>query len=140
MLQRVRNIFSKTEVSPLVNNADELTVLVNEVKVTFLRYPFPPDEPFVVYEHGPLLSVRDIAVTEAYTIGRRGSYNYVDLFFIIAERHATLTEITHGAERKYGTDFNSAFVPRTACLSGGLGRAEIQFLKPVTPKGASCIF
>jgi hypothetical protein len=77
MLQCAHKIFSEAEVSPLVNNADELTVLVNGVKVTFLRYPFPPDEPFVVYEHVPLLSVRDIAVTKAYTIGRRGSYTAI---------------------------------------------------------------
>jgi len=61
-LRRVRRAFPEAEVLPLINNADELTTLVNGVKVTFLRYPFPPDEPFVVYENVLLLSVRDIAV------------------------------------------------------------------------------
>jgi Nucleotidyl transferase AbiEii toxin, Type IV TA system len=53
LLRRVRRAFPEAEVLPLINNADELTTLVNGVKVTFLRYPFPPDEPFVVYENVP---------------------------------------------------------------------------------------
>src|ERR1700675_1718197 len=49
LLQRARHVFSGADISPLVNNADELTLLVNGVKVTFLRYPFPPLEPLVLY-------------------------------------------------------------------------------------------
>src|SRR5580658_2232057 len=74
LLERVRDVFAGTELSTLVNNADELTVLVNGVKLTFLAYPFPAREPFVRYDEVLLLSVREIAATKAYTIGRRGSF------------------------------------------------------------------
>ena len=68
-------------IAPLINNTDELTVLVDDVKITFLKYPFPTFDPFVIYEHVPLLSVREIAATKAYTIGRRGAYkDYIDLY------------------------------------------------------------
>jgi hypothetical protein len=142
MLQRVRQVFPEADISPLINNADELTALANGVKVTFLRYPFPPDEPFVVYENVPLLSVRDIAVTKAYTIGRRGSYkDYVDLYFIITERHATLTEIVQGAEQRYGADFNSRLFLEQLVYMADLDDAEIQFIKPlVTPKELLAFF
>ena len=51
---------------------------------------------------------RQAADTKAYTIGRRGSYkDYVDLYFVLAERHATLNDIIAGAEQKFGADFNS---------------------------------
>src|SRR5712691_2017500 len=79
-----------------------------QVKITFLRYPFPPREPLVVYEGLKLLSIREIATTKAYTIGRRGSYkDYVDLYFVIAEHHITLPDIVRSGEAKFGADFNS---------------------------------
>jgi hypothetical protein len=142
LLRHVRRAFANAEVLPLINNADELTTLVNGVKVTFLRYPFPPDEPFVVYDNVPLLSIRDIAVTKAYTIGRRGSYkDYVDLYFIMAERHARLTDIVHGAEQRYGTDFNSRLFLEQLVYIADLDDAEIQFIKPlVTPKELLAFF
>jgi hypothetical protein len=135
MLQRVHRVFPEAEISPLINNADELTTLVNGVKITFLRYPFPPDEPFVVYENVPLLSVRDIAVTKAYTIGRRGSYkDYVDLYFIMAEHHATLAEIVQGAEQRYGADFNSRLFLEQLVYLDDVKDTEIKFLKsPISP-------
>jgi len=47
-------------------STEELTVLVDDVKITFLKYPFPTFDPFVIYEKAPLLSVREIAATKAY--------------------------------------------------------------------------
>ena len=42
-LDRVRRVFRNgVDVAPLVNNSDELTVLANDVKITFLHYPFAP--------------------------------------------------------------------------------------------------
>jgi hypothetical protein len=63
-------------------------VLVDDVKFTFLKYPSPTFNPFVIYEQVPLLSVRQIAATKAYTIGRRGAYkDYIELYFILYEQH-----------------------------------------------------
>ena len=57
-------------------------MLVDDVKLTFLKYPSPTFNPFVIYEQVPLLSVRQIAATKAYTIGRRGAYkDYIELLF-----------------------------------------------------------
>jgi hypothetical protein len=33
--------------------------------------------------------------------------NYVDLYFILSEQHATLTDIIDVAEKKFGFEFNS---------------------------------
>jgi hypothetical protein len=136
LLQRVRRVFTAADISALVNNPDELTLLVNGVKVTFLRYPFPPRETLVMYEKVPLLSIEEIAATKAYTIGRRGSYkDYVDLYFVIAERYVTLPDIIEGAEEKYGSDFNSRLFLEQLVYVADLEDAEIQFLKPlVTPR------
>jgi len=108
LFRHVQSVFGSAVILPLVNNADELTMLVNDVKVSFGRYPFPVREPFVSFENVSLLSIREIAATKAYTVGRRGSYkDYVDLYFVVAENHASLNNIIAGAEQKFGADFNS---------------------------------
>jgi hypothetical protein len=143
LLQKVRRVFGDAStISPLVNNSDELTVLVNGVKVTFLRYPFPVREPFVTYENVPLLSVREIAATKAYTIGRRGSYkDYVDLYFVVAEHRATISNIIDDAEQKFGADFNSRLFLEQLVYLADLDDAEVQFIKPlVTPREVQMFF
>src|SRR5882672_9819488 len=66
LLPQVRRAFGGADIMPLVNNPDELTISVNGVKLTFLRYPFPACTPFVIYENVPLLSVPEIAATKAH--------------------------------------------------------------------------
>jgi hypothetical protein len=142
LLQRVRRVFAEADISPLVNNADELTLLVNGVKITFLRYPFPLRAPLVVYDDVRLLSVPEIAATKAYTIGRRGSYkDYVDLYFIIAENRATLPAIIEDAAAKFGPDFNSRLFLEQLVYVADLDDAAIQFLKPlITPRELVAFF
>ena len=71
----MQRVFSAAvSIAPLINNSDELTVLVDEVKITFLKYPFPTFDPFVIYEQVPLLSVREIAATKGFTIGRSAEF------------------------------------------------------------------
>lgn len=135
LLASVRREFPAATLSVLVNNADELTALVNGVKITFLRYPFPIRDSFVVCESVALLSIQDIAATKAYTIGRRGSYkDYVDLYFIIAEGHASLPDIVERAEKKFGAEFNSRLFLEQLVFLDDINDVEIVFLKaPVTP-------
>ncbi len=104
---KVKRIFPDFSVSTLVNNPDELTVVVGETKITFLRYPFLLLLDLVSHDEVRMLSVKEIAATKAYTIGRRGSYkDYIDLYFVFSERHATLAEVIELAEKKYGNEFN----------------------------------
>jgi hypothetical protein len=142
-LQKVRQSFGEAvTIEPLVNNADELTVLVNGVKVTFLSYPFPPQEPLADYLHVPLLSVREIAATKAYTIGRRGSFkDYVDLYYVLVEKRATLPEVIADAEHKFGSDFNARLFLEQLVDTTNLDDTNIRFLKrPVTEDEVAQLF
>jgi predicted nucleotidyltransferase component of viral defense system len=131
LLQRVRRVFADADIEVLVNNGDELTMLVNGVKVSFLTYPFPVREPLTFFEGVRLLSVPEIAATKAYTIGRRGAFkDYVDLYFVIAEKHATLAGIIADAEHKFGADFNSRLFLEQLVYLADLDDAEVQFIKP----------
>lgn len=142
------SLFSRVErallfpATPLVNNSDELTVIVNGVKLTFLNYPFPVLDSFEIYDGLPLLSVREIAATKAYTIGRRGSYkDYVDLYFVLAEGHSTLPEIIASAEKKFGEGFNARLFLEQLVYLDDVQDTELQFLKePVTPRDLLAFF
>ena len=55
-----------------------------------------------------VLSIREIAATKAYTIGRRGSFkDYVDLYFVLGGGYASLKEVIDLGERKFDDVFNS---------------------------------
>ena len=130
LLPRVQTVFGPSRtVSPLVNSPEELTVLVDGVKVTFLSYPFPTFDPFVSLDGVFALSVPEIAATKAYTIGRRGSFkDYVDLYFVLTGRHATLGEVIDLAERKYGDAFNSRLFLEQLVFVDDLEDTEVEFL------------
>ena len=60
------------------------------------------------FEGLKLLAVTEIAATKAYTIGRRGSFkDYVDLYFILRQKHCQLTDIISIACEKYKQALNS---------------------------------
>lgn len=107
LLPKVRRVYADVPLNVSVNNPDELTVFVQETKITFLHYPFPTLSTPDTYEGIRILTIPEIAATKAYTIGRRGSYkDYVDLYFILAEQYASLNDIIGLAEKKYGGEFN----------------------------------
>ena len=99
-------------------------------------------DPFVIYDGVPLLSIREIAATKAYTIGRRGAFkDYVDLYFVVAENHSTLTDIIADAEKKFGSDFNSRLFLEQLVYLADLDDGEVQFIKPlVTPREVQTFF
>ena len=143
MLDRMHRVFGDAvKIMPLVNNSDELTILANGVKITFLRYPFPLLAPFVMYDNVPLLSVCEIAATKAYTIGRRGSFkDYVDLYFVVAEQRATLAGIIAEAEDKFGSDFNARLFLEQLVYLADLDDGEVQFIKPIaSPREVQTFF
>lgn len=142
LLRKVTQVFGTYPISPVVNNRDELTVLVGEVKATFLSYPFPVIDPFIVLSGLKLLSIREIGSTKAYSIGRRGTYkDYVDLYFILHGGYANLTEIIQMAEKKFGAEFNSRLFTEQLLFMDDIEDYKIEFLGvPVTPAEIQKVF
>jgi hypothetical protein len=134
-VERFGAFSDSASIAPLINNSGELTVLVDDVKITFLKFPFPTFDPFIIYEQMPLLSVREIAATKAYTIGRRGAYkDYIDLYFILSEQHATLIDIINVAEKKFRFEFNSRLFLEQLVFLDDVEDTDIQFLKPAVTR------
>jgi len=130
LLAEVERIFSQREIRPSVNNRNELTIFVDDIKITFLRYLFPSVLELVNYEGIKLLSVEEIAVTKAYTIGRRGSYkDYVDLYFIVSEGRSSLDGVIGLAKKKYGSEFNARLFLEQLVFFEDIKDSEILFLR-----------
>lgn len=129
LLPSVERLFEGRTVDVVVNHTDELGVRVSGVNITFLHYPFPLVYPLVEGEL-PLLSVPEIAVTKAYTIGRRGELkDYVDLYFCIKERHVSLEEVIDKAGEKYADAFNDRLFLEQLAYFDDLEETPLEFLK-----------
>lgn len=130
LLLKVKNVFKDTTIVLSINNPDELTVFVDTVKITFIRYPFLIVLPLRTHKGLELLETKEIAATKAYTLGRRGEYkDYIDLYFLLVEEHVSLEEIITLAEKKYGHEFNARLFLEQLVYLEDIEETDIQFLK-----------
>lgn len=130
LLTKVKKTFTAKNTVVSVNNPDELTIFVDGIKITFLKYPFPVILDLIKHNDISLLNIQEIAATKAYTIGRRGSFkDYIDLYFIFQEKHSSLKEVIKLAEQKYKHEFNSRLFLEQLLFLDDIQDQEIIFLK-----------
>ena len=111
--------------------------MVDEVKFTFLHYPFPVLKPFVRHSELNLLSAPELAATKAYTIGRRGDYkDYLDLYFVLNDGIITLGDLLILASEKYRTEFNDRLFLEQLLYLDDVPENVLQFLRPAVNKDA----
>jgi hypothetical protein len=107
LLVAVENTFTGLGREVLVSNKNELTLVIGNVKFTYLHYPFPVLLPFVTDGPIPCMAAQEILAAKAYTIGRRGEFkDYLDLYCGLLGRSSTLVEIIELAKKKYAGAFN----------------------------------
>jgi len=88
--------------SYILTNEESGTVdgILDEVKVTFLRYEYPLLFPLEDFQGVLLADKRDIACMKLDTVSARGSRkDFVDLFFLL--KQFSLTELLKFFEQKY---------------------------------------
>lgn len=135
VLEELKEIFSNYRITVSVNNPEELTVFLNETKITFIKYPFPVIKPIIEYQGIRLLDVKEIGATKAYVIGRRGDFkDYVDLYYILSEGHSSLDEIINLAEVKYQNEFNSRLFLEQLVYLEDIEETQLIFLKKQVTK------
>ena len=107
LLAQLKRVFDDCRVTVTYSAPDQLNVSVDDIKVTFLQYGYPPVAELAEFQGVPLLSVQDIAATKAFAIGKRLAYkDYVDWYFLLKEGHVGLAGVIELSKRKYGGDFN----------------------------------
>ena len=95
--------------------AEQMNLIVNDVKLTFFQYPFPV-EPTVRYEQTfRLPSLLQLAAMKAYALGRRSKWkDYVDLYFLLRD-HFTIADITACATQLFGELFSEKMFRSQLC-------------------------
>ena len=90
----------------LYEDDDQLDLIIGDVKITYLFYPYKV-KPSVDFENIiSLPSLLDLASMKAYALGRRAKWkDYVDLYFIL-KGHVTLNQLAENADRIFGGMFN----------------------------------
>lgn len=135
LLKNVEKVFEGKTIQPTINNPDELTIFVDGLKITFLYYPFPLLEKLSESEGLQFLSIKELAATKAYTIGRRGVYkDYIDTYYVLKENYITLGEIINLAEQKFVEKFNSRLFLEQLIFLDDIEDTRINFLKLATTK------
>lgn len=97
---------AKTVEKVLVDKKDELTVVIDGVKITFLYFPFSID--FQDDLNGIILvaDLETLAALKAYALGRRAKWkDYVDLYFIMSD-HFGIEKIIKKAKDIFGESFS----------------------------------
>jgi len=127
---KIRDQISKDEKieAVLVDEANEFTVIVNQVKFTFLRYPF--QIPLKVkYQGIRMPDVLTLGAMKAYTLGRRAKWkDYVDLYFIIGI--FSFKKVIDAAVDIYGDEFNEKLFREQLAYFGDIDYSEeIDFMK-----------
>lgn len=93
---------------PLItwNVANQMNMVVNDVKLTFFQYPFQIKANNVFEGQIHIPELIDLAAMKAYALGRRSKWkDYVDLFFLLKEQFSFET-ISQRANAIYGNMFS----------------------------------
>ena len=107
LLSDLKDFFSGQQILTDVLKKEELTVRIDGVQITFFHYPFPWAEKPIKESGFTLASVKQIAMMKGHALARRAAFkDYVDLYFILREKHVSLTEIINKAKHTFKEEFN----------------------------------
>lgn len=142
LLPKAKRVFAGFKVRTILNHSEQLSIVVGRTKVDFVKYSFPLLLKTIGVEGVKLVAVSEIAVMKAFAIGQRGTMkDYVDLYFIIKEKHTTLENIKKLAERKYKDEFNFRLFLEQLIYTSDVKRERIEFLRePVTEAQMAAFF
>ena len=115
----------------LFEDSEQLHVMINAVRVTFLAYPYPvvPKEDF---DRGIRLpDLPTLAAMKACALGGRAKWkDYVDLFFLLRD-HFSLGQISEYAKGLFGAFFNEKLFREQLCYYQDIDYSEkVDFITP----------
>ena len=127
LLSEIEKVFGTVTV--VIKTKDELTILADGVKITFLHYPFSLVSPLVQSNIVPLASICDLASMKAYTLGRRQSLkDYVDLYEIFSKKLFDFQNTLEDAKHKYTDAFNDRLFLEQLVFTDDLEDESIQWI------------
>lgn len=90
---------------PLFEDIDQYHLMVNQVKVTFMHFPFVIEHPLELKDILTVPSLLTLASMKAFALGRRAKWkDYVDLYFILRD-HYSIDEISTSCNTIFGNQY-----------------------------------
>jgi len=130
LLPKLRTVYKDSEIEVILNHSEQLTVTIDGISVSFVKYTFPVISKFLDYQGIKILPAPEIAAMRAYALGQRATFkDYVDLYFVLKEKVANLKEIISLCEKKYREEFDARLFLEQLVYSEDIEEIEIQFLK-----------
>ncbi len=136
LLGRVKRVFSSFPIVVTYRAFEQLNLTIAGIKTTFFYFAYPVVEPLITYRENKVASVHEIAAMKAFALGKRLAYkDYVDWYFLLKERHVTLSRVLELAQKKFGGDFNDRLFLGQLVSLEDVPTQEIDFLRdPVDRK------
>lgn len=95
--------------------AEQMNLIVNNVKVTFFQYPFQVEPKEGLESFFRLPSLIQLAAMKAYALGRRSKWkDYVDLYFLLTE-HFSIEEVSVCATTLFGELYSEKLFRAQLC-------------------------
>jgi hypothetical protein len=130
LLRKVNTVFEGHSITVSIDQPSELTVILdNNVKITFLHYPFVNLHPLVKTDYLNLASLKDLASTKAQTIGRRGEWkDYVDIYFLLTKVSLDIERIIQEAKRRFAGEFSEKLFWEQLVYWDDIANFEIDYI------------
>ncbi len=104
--------------------AEQMNLIVNDVKVTFFQYPFPIQATTTFENTFRLPSLIQLAAMKAYALGRRSKWkDYVDLYFLLTTKF-TINEISNVASSIFGELYSEKMFRSQLCFFDDIDYSE----------------
>ncbi len=106
---------------------DQLHLLINSVKVTFLNYPYSIEHPVKFGSFITMPTLLTLAAMKAFALGRRAKWkDYIDMFFILREYYS-IKEISNQAQNIFGQLFSEKLFREQLAF-----HKDIDYTEPIT--------
>ena len=116
----------------LEESREELTIIVDGIKMTLLEYPFDVRLSVSFDDIIMMPGLLTLAATKAYSLGRRSKWkDYIDLYFILRD-YFPLKDISKEAKEIFGGGFNERLFREQLCYFEDIDFSEgIEFVREV---------
>lgn len=119
----IRRMGYKIEAT-LEESREELTVVINGVKITFLEYPFRVPHEVNFDDIITMPDILTLSAMKAYSLGRRSKWkDYVDLYFIL-KNYFSIRDVTVKARGIFGGEFNERLFRSQLCFFDDIDYSE----------------
>ena len=115
----------------ILDQAEQKTFLSQtNIRFTLWLYPFKPLYPLGPTSSLPLFNLKDIALDKAYTLGRRPAWrDYVDLFFLLKDKHISLKSLIQNSQKKFKNLFDPKLFLQQLVFFQDIQDWQVKFIK-----------